>query len=210
MRVLVTGATGFVGGHLVRGLAAAGHLVLGVDLNPPGAPLMQYLGADARAVRFIQADISAPGSLERAVDASAEAIIHAAVITSTPDVEASQPRRVVEVNVLGTFEVLRYARTAGTRRFLYVSSSGVYGENMRPAVIQESEPLVLEALYTMTMLTQISRRVARKSILSDFSFLAIHSQTLPITFYARKAQIKRYSLPSDPAGNGANNKISLR
>jgi nucleoside-diphosphate-sugar epimerase len=149
MRVLITGATGFVGAHLAKEFAGAGHTVVGVDLNPPSQALALYLGEVTPAVRFVRADLGESGSLE-AIEDSADAIVHAAVVTSTPEVEAREPQRVVAVNLLATLEALRYARRAGTRRFVYVSSSGVYGETDPSVPVAESAAVQLTRLYTLT------------------------------------------------------------
>jgi len=63
VKILVTGATGFVGLHLVRGLAEAGHTIIGVDRRAPSAAALQYLGPLAPRVRLAQADITVPGSV---------------------------------------------------------------------------------------------------------------------------------------------------
>src|SRR5256886_10876389 len=128
MIVVLTGATGFVGAHVARELARAGHEIAGVDLNPPDRYVTAYLGQPGEHVRFVRADVSARGALTDAVPGSVDAIVHAAVVTSTPELEARDPQRVVAVNLLGTLQVLRYGRQAGGRPFVYAGSSGGYGE----------------------------------------------------------------------------------
>ena len=149
MRVVITGAAGFIGAHLVKEFAGAGHSVVGIDLSPPSRGQVLFLGEVARSVRFVQADLGVSETLE-AIEAPADAIVHAAVVTSTPEVEQREPQHVVSVNLLGTLEALRYASRAGAGRFVYVSSSGVYGETDPGVALAESAPVQLTSLYTLT------------------------------------------------------------
>lgn len=150
MNVLVTGATGFIGMHVVKELAEAGRSVIAVDLNPARPEAEVFLGAAAGRVRFLRADLAVPDALSAAVPDSLDGVVHAAVMTSTPDVEARDPERVVAVNLVATVEMLQHARRARARRFLYVSSSGVYGETDPLVPVPEAHPVRLGNLYTMT------------------------------------------------------------
>jgi len=150
VKVLVTGATGFIGTHIVKELAGSGHELVGIDLRPPDAAVAAYLGADAARVRFAVADISDRRSLEEAVSGPLDGVVHAAVVTSTPEVEVNEPQRVIAGNLLGTIEVLRVAELRRAARVVYVSSSGVYGATEPDALLSECHRLQLHTLYTMT------------------------------------------------------------
>ncbi|HET8678504.1 MAG TPA: NAD(P)-dependent oxidoreductase, partial [bacterium] len=150
MTIVVTGAAGFLGVHLVKELAAADHRVIGVDVTAPDDLVWAYLEPSRHRVRYARADVSVRGSLSDAVDEPVEALVHAAAVTSTPELEASQPQRIVDVNVLGTLEALRFVGAAGIRRFVYLSSSGVYGESSPAEPVLESRRLQLLSLYAMT------------------------------------------------------------
>ena len=104
MRALVTGATGFVGRHLVAHLFAAGD-----------------------DVAISEAEITDPGSLEADFrDGRPDAVYH---LAAQADVQASfaDPAQTLRVNVEGTFNVLEAARRAGAGRVVVVSSADVYG-----------------------------------------------------------------------------------
>jgi UDP-glucose 4-epimerase len=109
-----------------------------------------YVGRPGGHLRFVLADVSARGALTAAVPGPVDAVVHAAAVTPTPEFEARDPQRVVAANLLGTLEVLRYARQAGARRFVYVSSSGVYGETDPASPLRESHPVQRTTLYAMT------------------------------------------------------------
>ncbi len=148
--VLVTGATGFIGLHLVKEFAEAGRRVVAVDVDPPDGRARCFLGATARSVRFIRLDLAAPDQLEAATGETPDAIVHAAAVTSTRDVEDREPERVIAVNLLGTAHMLNWAARTRTRRFVYISSSGVYGETDPAAGLSAAAPVRLGSLYTMT------------------------------------------------------------
>ncbi len=150
MTVLVTGATGFIGLHLAKQLAATGRRVVAVDINPPDGRAECFLGATGARVRFIRLDLTAADQLEAAAAETPDAIVHAAAVTSTPDVEVSQPERVVGVNLLATAHMLKLAERTRTRRFIYISSSGVYGETDPAVGLSETAPVRLGSLYAMT------------------------------------------------------------
>jgi UDP-glucose 4-epimerase len=129
MRVLVTGATGFVGVNIVRTLALQDDTVVATDLREPNEAAWRYLRGHESRVTFVAGDVRAQ-ALQRDLAGRGpyDGLIHAAVITAVnPDFEMRDPVRMLDVNVLGTAHMLELARAAGVPRFLYVSSGSVYG-----------------------------------------------------------------------------------
>ncbi|HEX8243094.1 MAG TPA: GDP-mannose 4,6-dehydratase [Longimicrobium sp.] len=125
MRVLVTGAAGFAGRHLVRSLLADGCQVFGT-LQAGHAP-----PADLDAVRWLAMELSSPESVAAAVsEARPERVFHLAAQASVAE-SLHDPAATWDTNTLGTVRLLA-ALPAGAR-MLFVSSAEVYG------VVPESE-----------------------------------------------------------------------
>jgi dihydroflavonol-4-reductase len=112
VKLLVTGGTGFLGIHLVPKLLKAGHEVRLIGRTQPSAAL-------ARA-EFIHGDLKNRETVRRALE-GVEAIYHLAGLVSFQDKDA---RRMYELHVDATRELLRDAREAGVKRFILASSSG--------------------------------------------------------------------------------------
>ena len=129
MATLVTGGTGFIGSNIVKELAQRGHDVVCFDLVAADALVRQYLEPWGERVTYVQGDIVKKTDLEQAAERhNITKIVHAAVFTGvTRDVETPQTRSIVDINVVGTTNLLELARTLPLERFLYVSTIGVYG-----------------------------------------------------------------------------------
>jgi UDP-glucuronate 4-epimerase len=132
MRILVTGGAGFIGSHLSERLLREGHsLAIVDDLNDFYSPAekQENLAAIRRSgeVQFRQADISDVGTILEIVSATQpDAIIHLAARAGVrPSLE--QPILYERVNVLGTLALLEAARKVGVRKFVFASSSSIYG-----------------------------------------------------------------------------------
>ena len=112
--------------------------------------LTGYIQPWGDKVTFLQGDILAPGDLEQAEGHSIDKIVHAAVFTGVfPEVEAGRSRSIVDINVMGTTNLLELARRIKPQRFLYVSSGSVYGDS-REDVVREGGDLQPHTLYELT------------------------------------------------------------
>jgi len=110
--ILITGATGAIGTALLRELLAEGREVRAMVRDPRG------LGANRVRVQLSMADLADPRGLRHAVR-GADTVIHlAAAIRDQP------PKRLEEINGLGTYRLLRAAEDAGVRRFIFFSAIG--------------------------------------------------------------------------------------
>ena len=126
MRVLVTGGAGFIGSHLVDVLMARGYAVTVLDNLSTGSRDNLKAHLANPNFRFIEGDIRDGAAVKRALS-GAEAVVHEAAMISVP-LSIEDPALAHEVNVEGTLSLLRASLDVGVRRFVYASSSGVYGE----------------------------------------------------------------------------------
>ena len=131
LRVLVSGGAGFIGGHLASSLLDRGDEVSIVDNFDPFYPeriKRRALGPLlARGARLFEADIRDEAAMKAAfTSARPEAVVHLAALAGVRP-SLHEPQRYMDVNVRGTANLLAAARDAGVRRFVFGSSSSVYG-----------------------------------------------------------------------------------
>jgi UDP-glucose 4-epimerase len=122
--ILVTGGAGFIGSHLVEYLIERGFSVVVLD-NLRNGSLAKLAGVlDCSRLRFIRGDILDLDTCYRA-SKDANLVFHLACLGVRHSLHS--PVENHQVNALGTLNMLQAARTAQTQRFIYVSTSEVYG-----------------------------------------------------------------------------------
>ncbi len=148
MKIIVTGGAGFIGSHLVDRLLAEGAEVAVVDNFDPFYDRAFKLAnlAEARKnprFRLVELDITdAPGAAALVKEFRPDAIAHLAARAGVR-LSIANPRRYAEVNVLGTLSYLEAAcRLDPLPRFIYASSSSVYGDRAA-GPFRESDPVDL-------------------------------------------------------------------
>ncbi len=113
MNILVTGASGTLGGYVLRELLSAGHAVCDYSRTPPRVD----------GIQFIQGDILSLDQLRKACEGR-DAVIHMAAV---PGPGRATPEQMINVNVVGTVHALEAALQAGVRKFVLASSGAATG-----------------------------------------------------------------------------------
>jgi UDP-glucose 4-epimerase len=145
VKVLVTGAAGFVGTKLLRALRKAGEEVVGLDkktISPEsaancGSAIVCDIRDDARMAEL-------PEELF-----GIDACVHLAAIAAPRQAEAD-PQLAWETNVRGTHNVLALCRKVGVKKIVFASSAHVYGISPKYMPTDENHPLALLDTYTTT------------------------------------------------------------
>jgi UDP-glucose 4-epimerase len=132
--VLVTGGAGFIGANLLRQLDAS-YEVRVLDNLARG---QRELLPEDREIELVVGDIRDPETAGRAVR-GADLVIHLAAFGSVVD-SVAEPVENFEVNVRGTFEMLRAAAAAGVERFVFASTGGAIMGDQPPPIDETSLP----------------------------------------------------------------------
>jgi dTDP-glucose 4,6-dehydratase len=149
-KVLVTGAGGFIGSHLVEALIMRGAKVRAmVHYNSRGEiGLLRYVPTDILSqVEITGADLRDPYAV-RSMVSDCQVVFHLGALISIP-YSYVHPGEVVETNVLGTMNVLSACRDLGIERLIHTSTSEVYGTACY-VPIDEKHPLQAQSPYSGT------------------------------------------------------------
>ena len=145
--ILITGAAGFIGSHIVSSLAAQhGEFMHCMDIADMG-----HLNRFKTCPMNIDiTDVAAMDDAVKYFDARhVEGCIHLAAVASPP-IAKRDPARAWATNVQGTHNVLELCRRIGCKRFVFFSSAHVYGISPKYMPTDEKHPLALHDIYTTT------------------------------------------------------------
>ncbi|MFI4937143.1 MAG: NAD-dependent 4,6-dehydratase LegB [Candidatus Berkiellales bacterium] len=147
-KILVTGADGFIGSHLVEALVRAGHAVKAFvfynSFNSWG--WLDYLNKDVLAnVEIFAGDIRDPFGVKKAMQ-SCNSVLHLAALIGIP-YSYHSPQNYVETNIQGTLNIVQAARECEVAKVIHASTSEVYG-SAQYVPIDEKHPLQPQSPYS--------------------------------------------------------------
>lgn len=135
MKAIVTGAAGFIGSHLCERLLGEGWAVVGVDnfddfYDPKIKRSNIRTCLQNKQFRLVKADIRDAAGMNDVMGDGSDVVVHLAARAGVrPSI--AQPALYTDVNVNGTVVMLEAARKAGIKKFVFASSSSVYGNNKK-------------------------------------------------------------------------------
>ncbi len=166
MKILVTGACGYVGSSLTPYLLKKGHEIIAVDTQWFGLNL-----EESKNLTLFKEDIR---NLDEKYFEDIEAVIHLANIANDPGVDLN-PVLSWEVNVLATQRLFEHSIKMGVNQFIYASSGSVYGVKDEPEVTEDL-PLVPISVYNKTKM--VSERVALSFLSENIKIINVRPATV--------------------------------
>jgi UDP-glucose 4-epimerase len=162
MKILVTGAAGFIGSHLVDRLLSEGEEVLGVDDLSSGtlANLSDARRSNIGKFRFQRVDVTSTALADLIKRTKPELVYH---LAAQVDVRKSvkDPLHDAMVNIIGTLNLLQAASDAGARKVVFTSSGGcIYGEPDETRL-----PVTEEQLYSAEAMPESPYGVSKKVVI---------------------------------------------
>jgi len=143
VKVVVTGANGFVGTHTVRQLLDKGDQVVALDLNTEG--LLKFFKHDANC-KIVQCDIVSEEMKDHV--SQGDKVLHLAAVPRFDEAKRN-PQRAVRVNVEGTLNVVQACIEKKAERLVYSSTGSVYSSNA-PVPIREDAARKPDSIYGLT------------------------------------------------------------
>ena len=171
-RVMVTGGAGYVGSCLVPKLLDAGYEVSVLDLFIFGEDIFAHL-RDNPSLTEVRGDLRNPPDVTRGL-AGCDAVIHLACISNDPSFDLD-PALGRSINYDCFRPLVRASRAAGVRRFIYASSSSVYGIKSDPEV---TEDLPLAPLTDYSKYKALCERVLAEEHEPDFVTVTLRPATV--------------------------------
>lgn len=167
MRILVTGGAGFIGSHLAEKLLGEGHQVVVLDdFNDFYDPEIKHanIAGFAKDVTLCQIDLRENDSVRSLFRREKiDAVVHLAARAGVrPSIQF--PELYYETNIIGTLNLLEAARTTGVDRFVFASSSSVYGASKRVPFSEEEH-------LTQTLSPYAATKIGGEFLCSTYSHL---------------------------------------
>jgi UDP-glucuronate 4-epimerase len=167
MKVLVTGGAGFIGSHLAERLLADGHEISVLDdFNDFYDPQIKRanLGAVKNSIRIHEADLRDEAAVRRIFHGGKfDTVIHLAARAGVrPSIR--EPKLYIDTNITGTFHLLEAAKQNGVSRFIFASSSSVYG-------VIKTAPFSEEMCINATISPYAATKMAGEQLCSNYSHL---------------------------------------
>jgi UDP-glucose 4-epimerase len=153
MKIIITGGSGFLGRHLCRALARAGHQIKVIDLKPNSE--FETVIADVRDQERMLTEVS-----------DADAVFHLASLIEAGE-SVQKPQKYIDYNIDGTLSVLEAMRANDIKTFLFSSSAAVYGEPIQVPIREDDRTMPISPYGTT--------KLAMEGLLS--SYVAAHGFT---------------------------------
>lgn len=138
MKALITGGAGFIGSHLAQALCRQGASVTVLDNLSTGASHNLAWRTPGHDLDLVPGDARDEALLAKLVP-GCDWVFHQAAVASVPQ-SVAQPLETNQHNLDATLKLLVAARDAGVKRFLFASSSAIYGDSMVAAKHEELPP----------------------------------------------------------------------
>jgi UDP-glucuronate 4-epimerase len=150
VRIVVTGAAGFIGSHTCERLVSAGHDVIGLDsfdgyLYPPSVKRANVAALlDEPKFRLVEGDICDRSVVSTAITADTDVVAHLAALAGVRP-SLAQPLKYLRTNIEGTGVIAERMRELSLRRLVFASSSSVYGAKSTNDPFREDDPCLTPA-----------------------------------------------------------------
>jgi len=186
MKILVPGGAGYVGSRLVPALLDKGYEVVVLDLYLYGRDIFKNLKGNLTEIEGDMRDIS----LVKKALVDVDAVIHLACISNDPSFELN-PELGKSIN-LDCFEpFVSESKKSGVKRFIYASSSSVYGVKEEPNVTEE---MTLEPLTDYSRFKADCEKILLKESSDDFVCTVLRPAT--VCGYAPRQRLDELSISS--------------
>jgi UDP-glucose 4-epimerase len=144
MKIIITGANGYIGARLCQFLAVKSHDIIAVC--HPSIPDVDYWGK--YFYKIINGDIREQRIIKQIADLKADAIIH---LISLDHYDSEKDTHFVsQINVLPTWNLLKECTKTGLKKFIYFSTIHVYGKLEKAIIVNENHPIKTANIYGLT------------------------------------------------------------